>query len=118
MGGVPPPPPPPPPGGMPPPPAAALPPVDGTRGAVLDGIKSAGGIRALKKVDRSMVRDRSAAAVPGGGSDTGPAGSGLPPAGVAAGGGGGMADALALALQKRKEKVSRSDDEDDGDDWD
>ena len=45
-----------------------------------------------------------------GGGDTGPHGSGLPPAGVApgAGGGGGMADALAAALQKRKEKVSRS----------
>lgn len=92
---------------MPPPPAASLPPVDGTRAAVLDGIKGAGGIRALKKVDRSLVRDRSAATVPGS-SDTGPAGSGLPPAGVAPGGGGGMADALALALQKRKEKVSKS----------
>lgn len=91
---------------MPPPPAAALPPIDGSRAAVLDGIKGAGGIRALKKVDRSLVRDRSAAAVPG--ADTGPAGSGLPPAGVTPGGGGGMADALALALQKRKEKVSKS----------
>ena len=60
----------------------------------------------MKKVDRSLVRDRSAAAVPG--ADTGPAGSGLPPAGVAPGGGGGMADALALALQKRKEKVAKS----------
>lgn len=62
-------------------------------------------------MDRSQIRDRSAAQV-GGSSDTGPHGSGLPPAGVgagaAAGGGGGMADALAAALQKRKEKVSRS----------
>ncbi|EGZ78520.1 WH1-domain-containing protein [Neurospora tetrasperma FGSC 2509] len=120
-GGAPPPPPPPPPGGMgggmPPPPAAALPPVDGSRSAVLDGIKTAGGIRALKKVDRTQIRDRSGAAIPGG-SDSGPASSGLPPAGAAPGGGGGMADALALALQKRKEKVSKSDDEDDGDDWD
>jgi Wiskott-Aldrich syndrome protein len=78
---------------------------------VLDGIRGAGGIGALKKVDRSQIRDRSGATVAGGGAgDTGPHGSGLPPAGVApgAGGGGGMADALAAALQKRKEKVSRS----------
>ncbi|KAL2198703.1 hypothetical protein P885DRAFT_32132 [Corynascus similis CBS 632.67] len=81
-------------------------------------IRGAGGIASLKKVDRSQIRDRSAAMVGGGGGDTGPHGSGLPPAGVApGGGGGGMADALAAALQKRKEKVSRSDDEDDDDDW-
>lgn len=85
----------------------ALPAVDSGRSAVLDGIQKAGGIGALKKVDRSQIRDRSAAQV-GGSNDTGPHGSGLPPAGVAPGGGGGMADALAAALQKRKEKVSRS----------
>lgn len=84
---------------------------------MLDGIKGAGGIAALKKVDRSKIRDRSEAQVGGSSGDTGPHGSGLPPAGVSGGGGGGMADALALALQKRKEKVSRSDDEDDDDDW-
>ncbi|KAH8886821.1 WH1-domain-containing protein [Thozetella sp. PMI_491] len=77
---------------------------------------AAGGINSLKKVDRSQIRDRSGATV-GGGGDTGPHGSGLPPAGVAPGGGGGMADALAAALQKRKNKVSHSDDEDDDDDW-
>lgn len=77
---------------------------------MLAGIKAAGGIGALKKIDRTQVRDRSAAAVPG--SDTGPAGSGLPPAGAsgsgAGGGGGGLADALAEALNKRKQKVSVS----------
>ena len=76
---------------------------------MLAGIQKAGGIGALKKVDRSQVRDRSAAMVPGG--DTGPAGSGLPPAaagGAASAGGGGLADALALALEKRKQKVSAS----------
>lgn len=83
---------------------------------MLEGIQKAGGIGALKKVDRNQIRDRSAA-LPSGGSDTGPHGSGLPPAGVAPGGGGGMADALAAALQKRKEKVGASDDEDDDDDW-
>jgi len=86
-----------------------LPAPDNSRAAVLDGIQKAGGIGALKKVDRSKIRDRSAAAVPGAaGGDSGPHGSGLPPAGVAGGGNGGMADALAAALQKRKEKVSRS----------
>jgi Wiskott-Aldrich syndrome protein len=81
---------------------------------VLDSIRGAGGIASLKKVDRTQIRDRSAVNVGGGtggggGGDTGPHGSGLPPAGVAPGaGGGGMADALAAALQKRKEKVSRS----------
>ncbi|KAF4412847.1 Proline-rich protein LAS17 [Colletotrichum fructicola Nara gc5] len=80
------------------------------------GLWKAGGIKALKKVDRSQIRDRSGASV-GGSNDTGPHGSGLPPAGVAPGGGGDMANALAAALQKRKEKVSRSDDESDNDDW-
>jgi len=84
---------------------------------LLGDIQKAGGIGALKKVDRTQIRDRSAASVPGAANDTGPHGSGLPPAGVTPGGGGGMADALAAALQKRKEKVSRSDDEDDNDDW-
>lgn len=86
---------------------ASVPTPDPTRSAVLDSIKGAGGIAALKKVDRSKIRDRSEAMV-GGSSDTGPHGSGLPPAGVSGGGGGGMADALAAALQKRKEKVSQS----------
>jgi len=79
-------------------------------------IQKAGGIGALKKVDRSQIRDRSQAMVPG--SDTGPAGSGLPPAGASGGGAdGGLAGALAAALNKRKQKVSASDDEADDDDW-
>ena len=60
----------------------------------------------LRKVDPNQVRDRSAAMVPGG--DTGPAGSGLPPAGATGGGDGGLAGALAAALNKRKQKVSAS----------
>ena len=74
---------------------------------MLDSIRTAGGISSLKKVDRSQIRDRSAAQVAGV-SDTGPHGSGLPPAGVTPGGPPSMADALAVALQKRKEKVSKS----------
>lgn len=75
---------------------------------MLDGIQKAGGIASLKKVDRSQIRDRSAAPIAG--NDTGPHGSGLPPAGAtpSGGGGGGMADALAAALQKRKQKVRDS----------
>ncbi|KAL0937572.1 wiskott-aldrich syndrome protein [Colletotrichum truncatum] len=129
--GAPPPPPPPPPaslGGPPPPPpmpnrdsgyssGVPAPAPDAGRSAMLGDIQKAGGIKALKKVDRSQIRDRSGATV-GGSSDTGPHGSGLPPAGVSSGGGGDMANALAAALQKRKEKVSRSDDErSDNDDW-
>ncbi|TGO85704.1 hypothetical protein BPOR_0372g00080 [Botrytis porri] len=114
-----PPPPPPPPNrdsgnasGAPPPPKPT-----GDRADLMANIQKAGGIGALKKVDRSLVRDRSAAAVPG--ADTGPAGSGLPPAGASSGGGGGggLADALAAALNKRKQKVSASDDEAEDDDW-
>ncbi|PMD27783.1 WH1-domain-containing protein [Hyaloscypha hepaticicola] len=130
--GGPPPPPPPPPGGFggppappPPPPnrdsgyqsgVPALPQPTGDRANLLAGIQKAGGIGALKKVDRSLVRDRSGAMVPGG-ADTGPAGSGLPPAGASSGEG-GLANALADALEKRKKKVSTSDDEAEDDDWD
>jgi hypothetical protein len=57
----------------------------------------------LRRVNASEKRDRSAAAVPGGASDT-PAAS-TPGAGP---GGGGLADALQGALAKRKQKVSGS----------
>jgi hypothetical protein len=70
---------------------------------MLAGIKAAGGIGALKKVDRSQVRDRSAAIVPGAASD----GAGSPPA-ASGGADGGLAGALAAALNQRKKKVSAS----------
>ncbi|CZS98754.1 related to component of actin cortical patches LAS17 [Rhynchosporium agropyri] len=119
MGGPLPPPPPPPnrdsgyQSGMPAGAAASLPQPTGDRADLMANIQKAGGIGALKKVDRSQIRDRSQAQVPGG--DTGPAGSGLPPAGAS--GDGGLAGALAEALNKRKQKVSASDDEADDDDW-
>lgn len=75
----------------------------GDRNNLLSGIQAAGGIKALKKVDRTKVRDRSTPMVPGA-EDSGPAGSGMPPA-ANAGGGGGMQDALAAALAKRKKKI-------------
>jgi hypothetical protein len=78
----------------------------GDRANLLAGIQKAGGIGALKKVDPSQVRDRSAALSPAP-TDTGPAGSGLPPAGASSGGGSVM-DSLAAALAQRKQKVSAS----------
>ncbi|PHH70228.1 hypothetical protein CDD82_7252 [Ophiocordyceps australis] len=95
-------------------PAAAAPAMDKGRSAMLGDIQKAGGIGALKKVDRTQIRDRSAAVV-GGTSDAGQAGSAQPSSNAPQGG--GMADALAAALQKRKEKVSKSDDEDEDDEW-
>lgn len=68
--------------------------------SLLGDIQKAGGIGALKKVDRSKINDRSAAAV-GGSSGSSAAAPSLPA-------GGGMANALAAALQKRKDKVSKS----------
>lgn len=71
---------------------------------MLAGIQSAGGIKALKKVDRTKVRDRSAAMVPGAETASGPSGGGGG-SGAPGGGGGGMQDALAAALAKRKKKI-------------
>lgn len=73
---------------------------------MLAGIQKAGGIGALKKVDPSLVRDRSAALVPGGAdaSSPGPAS----PSSGAPGGGGSVMDSLAAALAQRKQKVSTS----------
>ena len=119
FGGAPPPPPPMPsfggpPAPPPPPPnrdsgyqsgVPALPQPTGGRSDLLAGIQKAGGIGALKKVDRSQVRDRSSAMVPGAApADNGPAGSGMPPAGAD----GGLASALQEALAKRNKKVSAS----------
>lgn len=69
---------------------------------MLAGIQSAGGIKALKKVDRTKVRDRSAAMVPGTENESGGGAAASAPSG---GGGGGMQDALAAALAKRKKKI-------------
>jgi hypothetical protein len=72
---------------------------------MLADIQNAGGIGALKKVDRSQIRDRSQAQVGGGdsGSAAPPPGAPTPPGGAP-----NMADALAAALQRRKGKVSKS----------
>ncbi len=73
---------------------------------MLVGIQSAGGIKALKKVDRGKVKDRSAAKVPGTENSAPTSGEGGTPSG--GGGGGGLQDALQAALNKRKQKVSAS----------
>lgn len=110
-GGIPVPPPPPPPNrdsgyasGVPP---ASAPPVDKGRAAVLGDIHKAGGIGSLKKVDRTQIRDRSAAQV-GAAGDSGGAGSAAAAGAATGAAGGGMADALAAALKKRNAKVSGS----------
>lgn len=74
---------------------------------MLGDIQKAGGIGSLKKVDKTQIRDRSAAQV-GDNAGSGGGGGAPPPGAPPGAGGGGMADALAAALQKRKEKVSRS----------
>lgn len=74
---------------------------------MLGDIQKAGGIGALKKVDRSAIRDRSSAQV-GGDSSGGGSVAAAAAGGAGAGAGGGMADALAAALQKRKDKVAKS----------
>ncbi|KAF9102853.1 hypothetical protein BGX29_004121 [Mortierella sp. GBA35] len=125
MGGGPPPPPPPPPGmggsgGPPPPPPPpggapniALPPGGGSAGRanLLDSIRGAGGIGALRKTG---VHE----GVPASASSRSPV---PPPAPVEEeGSSGDLASALAAALQMRKSRVAGSDDEDESDDenWD
>lgn len=104
-------------------PAQALPSAGGDpgRSAMLDGIAKAGGIGSLKKVDKTQIRDRSGASVPGnessGGSGAGAVAAGVAGGAVVGAGAGGMADALAAALASRKQKVGDSDDENDDDDW-
>ena len=74
---------------------------------MLGDIQKTGGIKGLKKVDKSQIRDRSAA-LPGEGGGGGSAATAAAGGAAAGAGGGGMADALAAALQKRKDKVSKS----------
>lgn len=110
MGGGPPAPPPPPPMGDSTP-AAPLPAVGGSRDALLASIRSAGGVGALKKVDKSQLEKPNVMLQEARGEAPPPAAGGPPGAPAS------FADAIQNALNQRKNKVSRSDDEDDGDDW-
>lgn len=87
--------------------APPLPSADAGRNAMLGDIQKTGGIKGLKKVDKSQIRDRSAA-LPGEGGGGGSAATAAAGGAAAGAAGGGMADALAAALQKRKDKVSKS----------
>lgn len=87
---------------------------DTGRDALLASIRGAGGIHALKKVDKSQLDKPSVLLQEAKGETPQIQSSSGPP-----GGGGGpasLADALAAALNKRKTKVG-SDEYDDGDDW-
>ncbi|CAI8506956.1 unnamed protein product [Pichia kudriavzevii] len=113
-------PPPPPPPGMPvftPPPAAGpaqtTPAISDDRDALLASIRNAGGVGALRKVDKSQLDKPSvllqeakgeAPTMSSAGANT--SNSGAPAS---------LADALAAALSSRKAKVANSDNESDGD---
>ncbi|TQS38155.1 hypothetical protein Golomagni_01345 [Golovinomyces magnicellulatus] len=83
----------------------------GNRSDLLAGIQKAGGIGALKKVDRNQIRDRSQANISGSSENKSNSNE------LSSGANGGLAGALAAALNKRKKKVSASDDEAEDDDW-
>ena len=92
---------------------------DAGRDALLASIRGAGGVKSLRKVDKSQLdrpsvllqeaKGQSPSAV-GTGSKSGSVGAG--PAGPGA----SLADALAAALDKRKHRLGGADDEA-GDDW-
>lgn len=86
---------------------------DSGRDALLASIRGAGGIGALRKVDKSQLDRPSVLLQEAHGQPAQPTtnSSGPPPPG-----GGSLADALAAALSQRKAKVG-SDDYDNGDDW-
>ena len=99
--------------GGPPTAAPSLPVVDGGRDALLASIRGAGGLRSLKKVDKSQLEKPSPLLMEAKGQAPPPSagGAGGPPGQPA-----NLADALSAALSKRKNKVAQSDDED-NDDW-
>ncbi|PGH11395.1 hypothetical protein AJ79_04896 [Helicocarpus griseus UAMH5409] len=124
-GGVPPPPPPPAGGGPPPPPppgpaangpppprssTAPLPKPAAGKEDLLASIRAGTGLRKVKDTEK---RDRSAAMVPGGASDT----PSSPASGAATADPNSMLGSLQAALNKRKQKVSGSDDEKSDDEW-
>lgn len=85
---------------------------DAGRDALLASIRGAGGVGALKKVDKSQLDRPSVLLQEAKGEPVTQTSSSGPPSG----GGGSLADALAAALNQRKAKIG-SDDYDNGDDW-
>lgn len=92
---------------------------DPGRDALLASIRGAGGIGALKKVDKSQLDKPSVLLQEVRGEEPKTPAAPGPPGGAPGGGApASLADALAAALSQRKNKVSNSDDEyDNGDDW-
>lgn len=82
--------------------------MDGGRDALLASIRNAGGVKALKKSDKSALEKPSVILQEARGETP------STPASAGAGGGGSLADVLAQALNERKNKVAQSDDESDG----
>ncbi|KAG0350099.1 hypothetical protein BG005_010355 [Podila minutissima] len=110
MSGGPPPPPPPPGMGVPPPPpppGLALPSAGGSSGRanLLESIRGAGGIGALRKVNS-------------GDSGSSPSRSPIPAPVEEEGSGADLASSLALALKKRKDAMGSDDEEDSDENWD
>ncbi|SMN19060.1 similar to Saccharomyces cerevisiae YOR181W LAS17 Actin assembly factor, activates the Arp2/3 protein complex that nucleates branched actin filaments [Maudiozyma saulgeensis] len=112
-----------------PPPAPAPPPMgapstsmpettgDTGRDALLASIRGAGGIGALKKVDKSQLDKPSVLLQEAKGQPVTTTSSSAPGGPPGGGPGGSLADALAAALSKRKNKVGNADDDDNADDW-
>ncbi|KAG0668841.1 hypothetical protein C6P45_004324 [Maudiozyma exigua] len=115
-----------------PPPAPAPPPMGGAapaapalsentgdagRDALLASIRGAGGISALKKVDKSQLDKPSVLLQEARGDPVQTTSSSAPGGPPGGGPGGSLADALAAALNKRKNKVGAHDDDDTADDW-
>ncbi|KAG0675990.1 hypothetical protein C6P41_001975 [Kluyveromyces marxianus] len=96
---------------------------DSGRDALLASIRGAGGVHALRKVDKSQLEKPSPLLQKNGGDIGGssapaqyPAGA-APQPGAQAGAPASLADALAAALNQRKNKVGRGEDDSDKDDW-
>lgn len=90
---------------------------DSGRDALLASIRGAGGIGALRKVDKSQLDKPSVLLQEAHGQPAQPTSSAPASGGGGGAPGGSLADALAAALNKRKNKVAADGDYDNGDDW-
>lgn len=91
---------------------------DAGRDALLASIRGAGGIGALKKVDKSQLDKPSVLLQEARGEPTTNTNSTISESAPGAPtGGNSLADALASALNQRKNKISAQNDYDNGDDW-
>lgn len=92
---------------------------DAGRDALLASIRGAGGIKSLRKVDKSQLDRPSVLLQEARGETvaTSNTGNETVSSNMGAGGPPSLADALAAALNKRKNKVGVHEDDDAGDDW-